>query len=258
MVYLLSSLLNLLSSQIHKCYCQGCLSDETSLFLTMNKVLYVIKLTFRRSLLFFGLVLLYGFTDFHAFFTIRKLQKDQYEIMIIELLLDVLLIYFLNWLYRHQIEQENPNGFARKPLTIRTVLLFFLGIICLIVYSQLWSFFGITSTKNQETMNMFLRSAPLLVYVVGILMAPIIEEFIFRGIFFNFFLHDSKPLSKVIVVLASGCVFGFLHEPRFDVSWLLYSIMGWIFGSVYIITKDLRYSIVLHMFNNAMAAVFPM
>ncbi|MCP8847881.1 CPBP family intramembrane glutamic endopeptidase [Latilactobacillus curvatus] len=51
-------------------------------------------------------------------------------------------------------------------------------------------------------------------------------------------------------IIVSGLAFGCAHQLKIDYNWLIYCSFGWILGSTYFWTKDIRCSIVLHMLVN--------
>ncbi|QVI34715.1 hypothetical protein BVJ53_12825 [Lacticaseibacillus chiayiensis] len=223
----------------------------------MEKIISIGGSLVKRSLLLTGIILLDVLTEFHDFFTISRLQRDQYEVLVIELILKGSFIWFLHWLYFRQLKRFNPNDYGLKPLSEKNMLILLIGVASLFGLLCIESLtpFNADNATNQVLVNKFIRTAPVLASIDAVLAAPIIEEFIFRGIFFNYFFNKNTIMSKISVVLVSGFVFGLLHEPHFTVNLLVYCTMGWLFGSVYALTGDLRYSTTLHILNNVLAFV---
>lgn len=78
-----------------------------------------------------------------------------------------------------------------------------------------------------------------------VVVAPIFEEIICRGIFLEGFL---KRYNKWVALIASALLFGAIHGnlPQF----LYATFLGLILGYVYMKTRSLILSIMLHAFNN--------
>ncbi|NFP89960.1 CPBP family intramembrane glutamic endopeptidase [Clostridium sporogenes] len=79
-----------------------------------------------------------------------------------------------------------------------------------------------------------------------IIIAPIFEEILMRGIILEGFLNKYKPVTAII---ASSIIFGAMHLniPQF--------INATIIGILYYKTRSLALCIVAHMLNNAIASL---
>lgn len=92
---------------------------------------------------------------------------------------------------------------------------------------------------------------PFLMFLLVSFFAPIIEEILFRGIIQKGMINNGvKPRTSILI---SAFVFGFIHfNPwQFVGAFLL----GIVLGVVYFKTKSLLMSILLHSFNNTIAAI---
>ncbi|MEE8837888.1 MAG: CPBP family intramembrane glutamic endopeptidase [Leuconostoc gelidum] len=91
-------------------------------------------------------------------------------------------------------------------------------------------------------------------FFVGILIftiiAPILEELIFRGLFINLIF---KQNTFWVPVISSGIIFGSLHAASNIMEWLYYVIFGMILATSYKKTDTLAVPIALHMINNAIS-----
>ena len=84
------------------------------------------------------------------------------------------------------------------------------------------------------------------------IIGPIIEEFIFRGIAYKYLERISTGYMPAII---SGIAFGIWHmEP---VQSVYAAIMGIIMGLVFKATRDLRYTIAIHITNNFLSTLPP-
>lgn len=103
---------------------------------------------------------------------------------------------------------------------------------------------------NQSEVDSQALQLPFWNNFYSIVAAPVFEEFIFRGFFFNFFFAKNNRRNIVLGILISGFIFGFLHTFSFSVTTLFYSGLGWILASCYLYFKDIRYDMALHFMNN--------
>nr|WP_238480185.1 CPBP family intramembrane glutamic endopeptidase [Eikenella glucosivorans] len=88
-----------------------------------------------------------------------------------------------------------------------------------------------------------------------VLLAPLLEELLLRGIFFQNFGAPDRPGKRLALLAASAFVFGSLHNPPTEPAFLLYSAMGLVLGGAYLHTKDLKYPVLIHMVNNTISLV---
>ena len=113
---------------------------------------------------------------------------------------------------------------------------------------------GPTVTGNQEVGNRLLASFPFITFIMTVFLAPIIEEFIFRGILYNCF----KKYGVIIAMLGSCLMFGLMHVFQYLLvgQWyrlieiIPYALMSSIFVVVYEKKKSLTYPIFVHIFYN--------
>ena len=85
--------------------------------------------------------------------------------------------------------------------------------------------------------------------LVMVILAPVIEEFIFR----KQLIDRMNPYGEKLAVITSAVMFGLFHG---NLSQLFYAFaLGLVFGYVYLRTGRLRYSIGLHMFINLLGSV---
>lgn len=170
----------------------------------------------------------------------------------------LLLIGFM-LLYRRQLHGENPRKFGFTTLTFKRVALFIACFAAMLGVQLLWEQLIIhhvlPSPQNQTMIEQAVNKLPLWNNFYDVFAAPIFEEFIFRGFFFNYFFNHKTKRTAILGILVSGLIFGYLHTLDFSVSTLLYSSLGWILAGAYLYFKDLRYPIGLHVLNNFLSII---
>lgn len=90
----------------------------------------------------------------------------------------------------------------------------------------------------------------ILKFSLIVVVAPILEEIVFRGYFMNTFFTNSKYYLDVIL---SALIFGISHlvfSHRDPISLIIYSLGGLFFALVYRWTKNLKITILCHSFFN--------
>lgn len=94
-------------------------------------------------------------------------------------------------------------------------------------------------------------SDPATLVVMAVLMAPLFEEIIFRGIILKGLLNDKvRPKTAILI---SSVLFGLVHGNPWQFVGAV--MLGSVIGLVYYKTKSLLLPILLHAFNNACSVV---
>lgn len=115
------------------------------------------------------------------------------------------------------------------------------------VLADLWH---IPTNENQKLVMDELRKTYYLAAVIDIMMAPIMEEIIFR---FKFFEYFDEFMSKWVGIIVNGILFMVIHSTDLNVVTLVYFVIGAVLAYVYRRRNDLGDSIAVHMLNNAYA-----
>lgn len=110
--------------------------------------------------------------------------------------------------------------------------------------------FGIkTASENTALLMEITREIPLFI-VVTTLIAPVLEEIIFRKIIFGSLY---KRTNFFIAGTLSALIFGFIHgEPKHI---LIYASMGFVFAYLYVKTNRIIVPIIVHMALNTITVI---
>ncbi|REH00096.1 CPBP family intramembrane glutamic endopeptidase [Flavobacterium aquicola] len=88
---------------------------------------------------------------------------------------------------------------------------------------------------------------PSLYFILGaVVVAPFLEEIIFRNILLNSLLNNYNKKKSVII---SAFLFGLIHIQPIQI--VFATIVGFLLGMVYAKNKNIAYTIILHSFSNA-------
>jgi len=119
--------------------------------------------------------------------------------------------------------------------------------------------YGISIAANQLLFENYLNNGVLLMAFQSVILAPILEELLFRGLVFR----SLRDRNKWLAIFASSFLFGFLHiySALFagDLTQLIYLLsyggMGFAFSYAYEKKKTICVPILMHMINNLVAIV---
>ncbi len=96
-----------------------------------------------------------------------------------------------------------------------------------------------------------LMTEPAALLVMTVILAPILEEILFRGIILKGLINNgSQPVAAIII---SAVIFGVVHFNPWQFAGAL--LLGLVLGLVYYKTKSLLMPILLHAFNNLVSAM---
>ncbi|MBH5329823.1 CPBP family intramembrane metalloprotease [Eikenella sp. S3360] len=171
------------------------------------------------------------------------------------------VLYWFARLYR-----RGANGYFRPPgdkISGKKLLLSAGYLLLLLAVGPLYEALmralgadgGVDDLQNQQILLHMVRQLPLPMVLHIVLLAPLLEELLLRGIFFQNFGAPDRPGKRLALLAASAFVFGSLHNPPTEPAFLLYSAMGLVLGGAYLHTKDLKYPVLIHMVNNTISLV---
>lgn len=127
------------------------------------------------------------------------------------------------------------------------VMLFVVGVILTVLVGHA------TVSQNQASINQTLATGTLTriaMFFLAVVIAPLIEETMFRGIVMNTWFKDNKYYADVLL---SAILFGVFHTTA-DLSLATvtpYVVMGMVFALIYRKTGNLAVNIYTHMLYNA-------
>lgn len=148
------------------------------------------------------------------------------------------------------VKQSGPLEFEKKSDLNHDLQWIILGTVGALVVQ-----FGIgfadkllfhASTDSQNTLSLLLMVKEYPYYFIYVMIAaPIMEEIIFRRVFFANLI---KPTNIYIAAIISALLFAFMHQ---DTRFLVYVFMGLWFSFVYYKSKNIYVSAGSHILMNA-------
>lgn len=138
-----------------------------------------------------------------------------------------------------------------KNLKVKYIVMAVLTALGLVVASTLVSLVfelaGIPM-KNQDMIVSAMKSMPIATSIAVAILAPIVEEFVFRYSI-STFIKDEK-----VFLIVSSLLFALMHGV--GIATLLYFFMGACFGLLYQRTeKNIGASILAHVINNTISVI---
>ena len=167
-------------------------------------------------------------------------------------LLNVLMIVIITMFFKDYLVKafkdfkKNKNEYFKKYFKLWFLILLGNVVFNLIINS----ISGSSMSGNEEEVRNLLTSNPFYMWVSAVLIAPILEEFVFRLSFRNMIKN------KWLFILLSGFTFGAFHlignvDSLIDLLYIFpYSIPGMIFAYILYDSKNIFNTVFLHMFHN--------
>ena len=107
---------------------------------------------------------------------------------------------------------------------------------------------GVSNSTNQATIEN-IHMNPFVLITFTVIMAPIVEELVFRGILMGRVFNPDS----IVGLILSSLLLGLAHIPNSIGVWIVYAGMGFVLGTVYRKCQKLEYCIMAHMINNSIA-----
>ncbi|MBQ7935052.1 MAG: CPBP family intramembrane metalloprotease [Clostridia bacterium] len=132
-------------------------------------------------------------------------------------------------------------------LAVAFLLAFFGNLISIF----LMAFFeALRGAEITNALNTYIEELPpLLTFVTIVVIAPILEELMFRKLIIDRLL----PYSEMLAVVTSGLFFGLIHQNFYQFFYA--TLLGLLFGLVYVKTGKIWHSILMHMIINFTGSV---
>lgn len=135
-----------------------------------------------------------------------------------------------------------------EKLNLPLILLALISIIAIdIVFAPL---IELLPSANLDALY-DMMSGGLWAVVTGVIAAPILEEFLFRGIVQENMVRFSNPFAGIII---ASLIFGMVHLIPQQV--IMATFSGLVIGTVFYLTGSLATAISIHMLNNGLAYTF--
>lgn len=143
-------------------------------------------------------------------------------------------------------------GFRKVPFFKTLGLVVFFWILSLVIFGLLVSLFGEFYGVQSQGSHLEIFGSSLIQKIgfalLAVIVAPILEEIIFRGIIFPWMM---QWLPIPLAIILNGILFSLLHL-EFQ-SWIAMSLIGMMLAFLRYKTKSIYPSILYHFLNNSIA-----
>lgn len=156
----------------------------------------------------------------------------------------IIIICFVKFYQIKQFELFNLKSITIKNI-LWTIFIWFTGIVCMACLPQ-------ETLENQQTIVESLKGTNLPTAIISlVILAPIVEEILFRSLLLQNLLKDKLMLGAII----SSTLFALAHLGYTPISFLNYFIMSFSFSVVYMKTKSIECVMLAHIINNLIATL---
>ncbi len=178
--------------------------------------------------------------------------------LIVSVLLSGLITLAMLWLHlRKGVRHQQIGLFARSRLsTMHTVVLGVGLMLATMLISYLYSTYVVPGKELQGPVNALIGGIPktplnhVILFLTIAVVAPILEELLFRGYLQSALMHHMKPWAAIAI---ASTVFGIIHfQP---LAFPMLAMLGAVFGYLYHKTGSLKVNMALHVINNGAAYV---
>ncbi len=182
-------------------------------------------------------------------------------VLSLEVVIGIIISYIGYLLYKKVLKKDfkklkkiEKNKILSKLFITLIGVKFVSGIIITLI-CELFNI-SITVSENQEIINLILKALPIPIIISAVLIAPFLEEIIFR-------LSIRKVIdNKVIYIIVSGLIFGLLHVfptsvgiTKAIIDSINYVSVGMLFSYFYVKHENIFILIALHGMNNILGVV---
>ncbi|UNM96400.1 CPBP family intramembrane metalloprotease [Ignatzschineria rhizosphaerae] len=135
----------------------------------------------------------------------------------------LIIICFIYVQYKKALIRNYRLEYDRQKINGKIVLfLLIVGFLFYLIDAVFKDILQLETPENQVILETAVSYFPLTMSIAIVLGMPIIEELIFRGIFFNYFFTKDTLSQKAIGVIVNALLFGFAHELALTLNLLPY------------------------------------
>jgi membrane protease YdiL (CAAX protease family) len=173
------------------------------------------------------------------------------------LLSGIAALAILWWHLKRDNRHEKIGLFApsRLPL-LKTILLSIILMIGVALFGEAYSRYIVPGQELQAGINQLIAGISktplnhLLLFITIAVIAPVLEEVLFRGYLQTSLMHHMKPW---MAILLASSIFAILHLQL--LAFPVLTALGAVFGYLYYKTGSLKVNIILHVINNGIAYI---
>lgn len=209
------------------------------------------------TLVMFPLVLKEAFPELSENFP-SDFQQQSQIFMYLGLISAVGVLVLFYYLYEKERE-KNPVSYVKltqkSPHFWKYLLWGLLGCFLLLVLETILANLQVPDSANQQVLEVSFTQSPIIFSLLVTVFAPLSEELLYRGFFFNYFFRKNDGIVVITGVVANALLFALLHDTTFTLVTIPYLLMGALFAYSYRKSGDLKVPMALHFANNLLATI---
>lgn len=161
------------------------------------------------------------------------------------------LLIIIRLMKQDLTEKKHRGAAGHVGIVIWSIIGFILSWIAQVIAVNIEiSVFGIEPGSENTAIIMEIAKQTPIFLLIPVLIAPILEELIFRKIIFGTLY---KRMNFVFAAFLSALIFGIIHQEPEHI--LIYSSMGFVFAFLYVQTKRIIVPIIVHMALNTASVI---
>jgi len=184
----------------------------------------------------------------------------EFYILIDTLLYGLMATFFLSLIRPLLYESRYYSisyGFNHLKEALKTIPKIYLSIF--ILNTLILLFTGQTTSANQAGLNEFFMYNPIFFVLSSCILAPVVEEIVFRGVLFR----QLRPYGYSVAILVSSLSFGLAHvfQSLLAGNWLdgiyiiTYSVIGYLIGKNYERSGSIFPCFLIHFLVNSISTI---
>lgn len=172
--------------------------------------------------------------------------------VILSIIIEILTLAVILLLFNKRIKENYINLKKNHKKYFSKYFKFYLIGLAVMYISNAILIFGLNGglAGNEESIRSILLVHPIYVYISAVLIAPSVEELVFRGAIKNIIPNS------ILYILCSGLIFGGMHlvgnvTSIIDLLYIIpYSSLGIAFAYIYSKTDNIFVTMMLHTMHN--------
>ena len=209
---------------------------------------------------FVGTIVIYAL-QYGALEIVEILAPELLENSDMSLLVTMLPMYLIAYPIMIMCIKKVPakQETEKKKMSVGQWLVAFIMCYALVYISNIignimTSIVGVLKQGQVENtiVNITMNISPLMSFLFMVLGAPIMEEYIFRKLL----IDRTVKYGEGLTILLSGAIFGLFHGNLNQFAYAF--ILGCFYGFIYVRTRNVLYTILMHMLNNFMGSILGM
>ncbi|MDO9628631.1 MAG: CPBP family intramembrane metalloprotease, partial [Acholeplasmataceae bacterium] len=151
---------------------------------------------------------------------------------------------------RNLIERSRFNPITKEQILWSTLIGLSFVFLSLLIVNLLASLFPALYDSYLKQMEVLADASVFTVIIAVVIVAPLFEEIMFRGVIFD---SMYKKAPTVVAVIIAGVLFGAYHMNIFQGAYA--TLIGVVMGFSLVWTKSIWAPILIHFFNNLFSII---